>query len=55
MRRALNGEADKLANEAMDAKNSKLTRAADFATMRSRLPLPDADDEADSAEAELRR
>ncbi len=43
----------KLANEGMDAKYSKLTRAADFATMRSRLPLPDAADEADSAEAEL--
>ncbi len=29
VRRTLNGEANKLANEAMDAKNSKLTRAAD--------------------------
>jgi ribonuclease HI len=45
VRRALNGEADKLANEAMDAKDSKLTRAADFAAAHIVLPLPEADDE----------
>ncbi len=50
MRRALNGEADKLANEAMDAEGSKLTRAHDFATARTGLPLPEAGDEDDPDE-----
>ena len=45
VRRALNGEADALANEAMDAKASKLTRAGDFAAARGRLPLPAPDEE----------
>ncbi len=45
MRRALNGAADALANVAMDAKASKLTRAGDFAAARGRLPLPAPDEE----------
>ena len=43
--RALNGKADVLAEEAMDAKASKLTRAGDFAAARGRLPLPAPDEE----------
>ncbi len=43
MRRALNGKADNLANEAMDAKESTLTRAADFVAARNGSPLAEAD------------
>lgn len=58
VRREFNVEADKLSNDAMDARSSSLTHTADFASSRASLPQPkpDAADasepEAEDAEAE---
>ena len=46
--RELNGEADMLANEAMDSKRPTLTRGRDYTQARTRLPLQEQEpDEAD--------
>ena len=60
VRRAFNGEADALANKAMDAATSSLTHTADFASARAALPLPKpdaqnaAEPEAEDAEVEVK-